>query len=613
MAKSKRMYMCDFETTTDPADCRVWAACAVDMETGEVAHLSNSIESFIKWILDTGSCKLYFHNLRFDGEFIMSWLLRNGFRHISNETRAIPEGCFKTLINDVGAFYKISICFKRKGKRIILCEIQDSLKKLPFPVRKIAKDFGLSMAKGEIDYTLPRHPGWEITDEEQEYIRTDCQIVQQALKFQLDEGMLKMTIASDSLNYYKQIMGNRFEYWFPVLPKELDDDLRKAYKGGFTWCNPRYQGQTVMGGCVFDVNSLYPYCMRHKLLPYGYPVFFEGKYEPDEKYPLHISRIRCAFRVKPGHIPCVQIKGSYFAETEYLTSSEVMMDDGTMDMVAIELTMTSVDLALLLDHYDVFDMEYISGFKFKAQYGMFDEYIDHWMEVKKTAPAGSAQRAIAKLYLNSLYGKFASSTEQLSSIPYLAPDGVVRYYKRFEPKRDKRGELMFDALGRLELERDEEGRPVPVQPEIIDPVYTPVGCFITAWARDKTIRSAQAVYDRFIYADTDSLHLEGTELPEGLEVHPVNLGAWKHEGNFTRGKFIRAKTYMEEIDGQVHVTCAGMPDNVKYYDPNDPGDRPEYHPTWETFERGAKFPGKLLPKRVPGGVVLVPVDFTIKL
>ena len=614
MAKSKRQYMCDFETTTDPADCRVWAACAVDMNTGEVAHLSNSIDSFIKWINDTGSCKLYFHNLRFDGEFIMSWLLRNGFRHVQNAKSGLPEGCFRTVINEMGAFYKISICFKRKGKRIILCDIQDSLKKLPFPVRKIAKDFGLTIAKGEIDYTLPRSINWEITPEEKEYIETDCKIVQQALKFQLDEGMTKMTIASDSLNFYKQIVGNRFDYWFPVFPKELDDDIRPAYKGGFTWCNPKYQGATIGAGCVFDVNSLYPYCMRHKLLPYGYPAHFEGEYAPDKKFPIYIIKFRCAFRLKDGFIPCVQIKGGMFTETEYLTSSEILLEDGTPDLQEVTLTMTSVDFELFKEHYDIIgDIHYYGGYKFKAQYGMFDEYIDHWMEIKKVSPAGSAQRAIAKLYLNSLYGKFASSTEHYSSTPYMCPDGVVRYFKKYEPKRDTAGNLIFDGLGRLVLERDEKGKPIKIQPEISDPIYTPVGCFITAWARDKTIRSAQAVYDRFIYADTDSLHLEGTEMPEGLEVHPVNLGAWKHEGDFTRGKFIRAKTYMEEIDGVTHVTCAGMPDKVKYFDPSDNDDKPEYHPSWDTFERGATFPGKMLPKRVPGGVVLVPVDFTIKL
>ena len=589
-------YMCDFETTTDPADCRVWAACACDVETNAIVHLSNRIDSFMEWCGGfKKTAKLYFHNLKFDGEFILSWLFRNGFTYVESPKK-MPARSFNTLVSDMGQFYKMTIQFAAKKK----VEIFDSLKKLPFKVAKIAKDFGLEMTKGDIDYSLKRPEGWSITPEEQDYIERDCRIVASALHTQTEEGMVKMTTAADAMHYYKQMMGRQFEYWFPTLPKELDDDIRKAYKGGFTYLNPKYKGLRVSSGVVFDVNSLYPSCMYECPLPWGYPVFFEGKYEPDDYYPLYISRIRCSFQIKPDHIPCVQIKRGVFQETEYLESSDVMID-GQPERMEVELTLTSVDLALFLDHYDVEGLEYISGFKFKAQIGMFKDYIDHWMHIKETSPANSAQRAISKLYLNSLYGKFASATERMKKTPYMCPDGVVRYYTYHEPERDKEGNLIFETPSKLRFKRDSEGFLIEREPEIVDPVYTPVGAFITAWARNKTIRSAQSVYDRFIYADTDSLHLEGDEIPDNLEVHPTALGKWKHEGTFTDAKFLRAKTYMETIDGKTHVTCAGMPDNVKA------------SVTYDTFEPGAVFPGKLLPKRVPGGVVLMPVDFTIKL
>ena len=555
------------------------------------------MDAFMSWVQKDGNKQLYYHNLRFDGEFLLTWLFRHGFRHVSNEVKAIPEGCFQTLISDTGQFYKLTICFKRRKKKVKRCEIFDSLKKLPFRVAQIAKDFGLDQAKGTIDYTMPRPEGYQLTEEEREYIITDCSIVQQALHFQIEEGKKKMTIASDALTDYKERVGRQFEYWFPVLPKALDDDLRKAYKGGFTWLQPRHAGAMLHNGITLDVNSLYPSVMYFKPLPYGYPVYFEGEPEPDPMFPLYIVKFRCAFRVKPDHIPTVQIKKGIFSETEYLTSSEI---DG--DLHEVTMTMTSVDLELFLDHYDVIgDIRWFSGFKFKAQVGMFKDYIDYWSHIKATAPKNSAQRALAKLMLNSLYGKFASATERLQKVPYMAPDGVVRYYTYHEPERDKDGNLVFDHRGRLVFQRDEAGHLVPREREIVDPVYTPVGAFITAWARDTTIRAAQAVYDRFVYADTDSLHLLGTELPEGLRIHPTDLGAWDHEATWTEAKFLRAKTYIETIDGQLKVTCAGMPDNVKEL------------VTYETFNAGAVFPGKLLPRRVKGGVILDAVDFTIQL
>lgn len=592
-------FMCDFETTTDPNDCRVWAACACDIDTNKIVHLSNNIASFMEWVEGfKGKTTLLFHNLKFDGEFIISYLFSQGFEYVSTP-KQMPEKSFNVLVSDMGQFYKMTIRFEGQGRKKKTCDIYDSLKRLPFKVAKIAKDFGMSVSKGEIDYTAPRPIGYQPNEEEIDYIKRDCEIVSTAIKALEDEGIKKMTTASNAMAFYKEMMGRQFEYWFPVLPKILDDDIRRAYKGGFTYLNPRFRNQRIKSGIVFDVNSLYPSCMYYNLLPYGYPVYFEGKYEPDDYYPLYIARIRCAFRVKPGHIPCVQLKKSFFSDTEYLESSETDMG-GFKELHEVEMTMTSVDLDLFMQQYDVYGLEYICGYKFKAQTGMFKEYIDHWMRIKETSPANSAQRTLAKLMLNSLYGKFASATERMKKTPIMFPDGVVRYNAYHEPETDKNGNYIFETPSRLKFKRDEEGYLIDIPADEVDAVYTPVGAFITAWARYKTITSAQRVYDRFIYADTDSLHLTGDELPEGLEIHPTRLGAWKHEGTFTDSKFLRAKTYMETIDGKTHVTCAGMPDNVKSL------------VNYDNFTYGAKFPGKLLPTRVPGGIVLQPVDFTIK-
>ena len=83
-----------------------------------------------------------------------------------------------------------------------------------------------------------------------------------------------------------------------------------------------------------------------------------------------------------------------------------------------------------------------------------------------------------------------------------------------------------------------------------DGIYLPIGAFITAYAREKTIRTSQAIKDYsinkygkdlYIYSDTDSIH-------SLLPIEPVRLGAWKHEGDFTKARFVRQKCYLEEID-----------------------------------------------------------------
>lgn len=564
MAIKRLKLMADFETTTNPEDVRVWAGCAVDIEKLEVAFLGNSLESFIEYLQDKNTV-VYFHNLRFDGEFILHWLLTHGFTYSDTP----KDRTFNCLITDDGLFYSIEVIFRKIDKKKY-CKVTfyDSLKKLPFKVAVIAKAFELKQSKGEIDYTADRPVGYEMTEEEKDYIITDCQIVAEALKIQFAQGLTKMTNASDALNGYKSIVGKKtFEKWFPVLPIELDADIRKAYKGGFVYLKPEYRNYRGLKGMTLDVNSLYPWAMYNCLLPYGFPKYFEGVPEPTEDYPLFIVHMKCCFDLKPGHLPTLQLKNNRrFVETEYLTTSRVEYKKGKFENEPVEMFLTSVDYYLMLDHYDIYCEEYINGFQFKGAVGMFKDYIDHWMHIKETTTG--AMRQLAKLMLNSLYGKFATNPKAQKKIPYLDENNIVRY--------------------RLD------------DPEIRDPVYTAMGCFITAYAREKTIRSGQTVFDRFIYADTDSLHLIGQEPPEGLEIHPTHLGAWKNEGCFDDSKFIRAKTYMETVDGKTKVTCAGMPDNVKA------------SVTYENFHPGSVFEGKLMPRRYPGGIVLEETTFTIK-
>lgn len=553
MSKKRRKLSCDFETTTDKNDVRVWAVCAVDIETAQTVFITNSVDEFFQW-LSNDNTVCYFHNLKFDGEFILSWLLNNGYTY-SDEPK--PR-TFSTLITDMGAFYSITVIFDKKGKQYKKVEFLDSLKKLPFKVSVISKAFELEDEKLEIDYNAPREVGHELTEEEQQYIVNDCRIVAQALNIQFGQGLTKMTNASDAMGSFKKLIGrDRFDKMFPVLPIELDKQIRMAYKGGFVYLKPEHANKRGLQGLTLDVNSLYPWAMYSCMLPYGYPMKFEGEYEPDENFPLYIIRLACEFELKPDHIPTIQLKGNLsFVPTEYLTSS-----NGEI----VELTLTSVDYQLFKEHYNLYCVSFVGGWKFKGMTGIFKEYIDHWMSIKETTTG--ALRQLAKLMLNSLYGRFAMNPKSAKKIPYLDEDGVVRY---------------------------------TTETELRDPVFTAMGAFITAYAREKTIRSAQSVYDRFIYADTDSLHLIGQDEPENLEIHPTHLGAWKNEGVFTDSKYIRAKTYMETIDGVNKVTCAGMPENIKQ------------QVTYENFCSGSSFEGKLLPRRHKGGIVLEPTTFTIK-
>jgi len=547
--------MADFETTTDENDCRVWSwgIVEIDKPVYENVEIGIDIESFIMRAM-AYNATIYFHNLKFDGYFILDYLLKNGYAHVQTDY-VKRAATFKTLINDMGNFYSISVKWPNGN----ICEFRDSYKKLPFTVKRIAQSWGMEESKGDIDYSAHNGPIIPITPEEEHYLRNDVTIVAKAIKVLYDENHKKLTSGSDALAEYKSVIGiDTFKRWFPTFSLSMDAEIRRAYRGGFTYRDPRFRGYNCRSGIVLDVNSLYPSVMMNNILPYGEPIFFEGEFKPTKSTPLGIFSVTFTAKLKKNHIPCIQIKGhSIFSATEYLTDIEE----------PVTLMVTNVDWDLYQDHYDIDILEYGGGWAFHATTGMFKDYIDKWSKIK--AEAKGAKRELAKLMLNALYGKFASNPNVTGKNPKLV-DNQVKLIRGAEESRA--------------------------------PVYTAVGVFITSWARDLTIRAAQNNYDVFAYADTDSLHLFLDKAPDTIEVHPSKLGAWKLEYNFTEAHYIRAKAYMEKTDeGEIVTHIAGLPlavtESMGFND----------------LVEGKILKGKLNPKVVPGGVVLKDIDFKLKL
>lgn len=549
----------DFETTTDENDCRVWTYGICEIGNPDNFIYGNNIDDFLNFCKRSNNSTLYFHNLKFDGEFIMIRLFELGFRHVTDRTE-LEAKTFTTLISNKGQFYSMKIVFEVKGKKKKFVTIYDSLKILPFSVKEIAKGFNLPISKLEIDYHEKREVGHILTSDEIEYLKNDVTIVANALHVLFSEGLDKMTQGSNALNDYKRtVTEKKFNKWFPI--PDYDSDIRRSYRGGFTYLNPKYKDIDISEGIVFDVNSLYPSVMYYEKLPYGEGIYFEGEYKEDFLYNLYVQMFTCQFELKENHIPTVQLKNNLaFIPTEYLESSNG--NDVTM-------CMTCVDLKLFLEHYDVYNIEYHSGWKFKSTTELFKTYIDKWSnaKIKAKKEGNKAMYLLSKLMLNALYGKFALNPNVQGKIPYYN-NGMIKY-----------------------MEGEKEQR---------NPIYIPVGTFVTSYARNKTIRSAQSVYDRFIYADTDSLHLIGTEIPETLEIDETELGKWSHESTFTRARFLRQKSYIEEVDGILHVTCAGLPESCYKY------------VTWDNFHEGVIYEGKLQAKRVKGGIILKDTTFEIK-
>ena len=555
---AEKAFVADFETSTNSQRTYIWAWAICNVAKSENVIYGSAAKEFFEFIDEhlPNNSAIYFHNLKWDGNFIVHYLLNHDFRQIDYNNDMIPYS-FSTLVSDMGIWYSIKIKFKHKEFLIL-----DSLKKLPFKVSDIAKSLNIE-CKGEIDYHNTRYEWDELSAEDKDYIRRDVQIVAKALKLIFfDNNLAKQTIGSDCMNYYKKTIKG-FKRYFPILDDKIDNFCRQAYKGGFCYVDPRRQNKDIREiGCTFDVNSLYPSVMHSQSgyrYPVGEPVYYKGNYKPDKEYTLYIQHFTAEFYLKDGCVPLVQIKNSFrYKENEYLKES----------YEPVELYMTSVDLDLFFKHYDVINYKPIDGYKFKALFGLFDTYINYWFKQKEEAAIKKdpVLRLTSKLFLNNLYGRFAMST-----------------------KSDQK-EFSVDYNDVLHASIVEKTR---------KSVYVPTAAFVTSYARKELITAIQYNYDNFCYCDTDSIHLLG-ETARGIKIDDNKLGWWKHEGNWDRAKFLRQKTYCERINGKYDYKASGMPDNIKK------------DLEYDDFKLGAVFNGKLVQKNVSGGCILTETTFEIK-
>lgn len=549
---SKKWYVADFETTSERyynehGYTKVWLWAICDNEDTIVSH-GETIEEFITYCRSKLNGKtIYFHNLKFDGSFIIDYLMKQGYEY-SDDLSKIDKG-LSCLISDMGVWYSIDVKFS-KGKVV---HFNDSLKLLPFKVSKIAKDFHLPILKEKIDYD-----DYVVNDETLEYIYHDVRIVSQALKIIKAEGMTKMTTASCAYSNYNASKSLPFlQLCYPEQDTELLRSWRQAYRGGRSQVNPIHASKVLTNVRRYDINSMYPHIMRNLPLPYGNPIKYKGR----DKYNFEIMHIRIGFILRDDSLPSLLKKQLSFEEDSYYLETEDIE----------EMWISNIDLQLVERNYNVYYLEILETYGFYCSNLLFKEYVDYWYS-KKQQDKG-AQRIVDKLMLNSLYGKFGTNIDKAHKMPVL--DG--------------------DKIG-FECSKFEEGKKY----------YLPVAIAITSYAHlliDNAIH--ETGIDNFVYCDTDSVHTLGI-LPDSM-VDNKELGKFKLEAIEEECKYVRQKCYITKEDGEYHITCAGMPDNVKEKTIKDFG-----NDVMLFFDKGLKVTGKLLPRRVNGGTILHETTFEIK-
>ena len=639
----------------------IWGIKGVYTDEYKVGYDINSFINFLKMYPE--DMRIFFHNEKFDGSFILNYFFRNSFIYkqlleddniIMDKTKRnsdlnldnymlfagerkfnpIPffkkEGVlnssgkgvkdiayFNTSVNNLGVMYSIKIYFIKKGFPLHTVEIYDSMKILNFSIKTLGEKFlnRSDMEKLDYDYDLvrPENRPDLLTQEDHDYLKRDIDILAESLKlFKTSNHIIadvnKQTIASMALDEFKtlfkkdseKIMGKAtvdkeklFRLFFPEFSIEKDAFVRQSYKGGFCYVHPSIQNKLIVrpNMCVLDVNSLFPFIMYSNCMPYGEPLISKAdEIENFPEYDYYFTKVRVNFKLKKDHIPsimlkCADLKSDFNNITrvdlpleEYLDESEGL----------VELIMSKDDFELMHQQYDILEEYIVETWYFKCLDNLFKSYIDKWGEIKIQAglDKDETSRTIAKLFLNSLYGKFGSR-----------PINNFKFYEYFDGYLTTR----------------------PKNTKVDKPIYIPIASAITAGARRKTIEASQKILEYslkkygeplYFYSDTDSIHC-GLNFEECLEClgadldkdNTGELGLWKvEEKDIVKAKYIRPKTYLEEKEnGKICTGVAGLPKNMQEV------------LTWKMFESGTTFYGKLTPVQVQGGVILLESEFSLKL
>ena len=359
---------------------------------------------------------VYAHNLTgFDGIFLMKHLLSFG-----KVEPLLFNGKLKSI--------KLII----PGGRTVI--FKDSYLLLPLSLRKLCMAFNVTTSKGHFPFNLTnvfytgvfpklehwtgltsneylnlknefKSKFWSFRDEAIKYCQLDCQSLHEVI-VKFNELIFKefkvnihnsLTLPSLAMRIYKvHFMPANSIY---QIDSEIEQAIRQSYSGGAVDVYIPHNRKSVLSKQLtklfyYDVNSLYPTVMANMPMPFGKPIAFEGNIRLVENDAFGIFYCNITSPALLKH-PLLQrkIKGR-----------------GTVAGLG---TWTGWISSLEMDNAVKFGytFEILKGYQFETG-DLFSGYVNKMYSLREEYPKPHAMNLIAKLLLNSLYGKFGMKMER---------------------------------------------------------------------------------------------------------------------------------------------------------------------------------------------------------
>lgn len=510
--------------------------------------------------------KIYLHNFsRFDSVFLL-----NVITDISNSVKPIIRD--NNIINlRVDFAEKYSLYFR------------DSLLLLPGSLRSLAKNFEVNN-KGLFPYKfvnnsliplnyvgiIPKieffdkitieeyelycnntkfnNNNWNLRTETIKYCELDCLVLYQILSkfsdnifklFRIDilrhSTLSSLAFAIYRTNYLKDAK-------IPLIHGEIYNFIKQSYTGGSV---DVYKPVNEAGEKVYryDVNSLYPYAMKHFPMPTGNPTYFEGDILKTSEYSNKPYGIFEVDVVAPAIIKYPLLQTRIKTDNGYRTVaplgkwSGVYFSDELYNASKYGYTFT-IKRGYLFDRADI-----------------FSEYVDFLYDLKKNSTKGSPNYTISKLLLNSLYGRLGMNPMAEQHIILSNIEAIKLYPK-------------IDVTNVLDLKNGKELLSFFTLPSSLDSdafsiknTSVVIASVITASARIHMSIFKTDPKLNIYYTDTDSIDVNQELKPKFIG---SELGQMKLEHTFSSAIYLSPKMYGGKTEEYEIVRIKGLKNPIPY-------------------------------------------------
>lgn len=615
--RMSNIWVCDFETVTPQTNffkrenrTKVLLFCLKKLK-GEGMYLGTDLDQFFNILFSwKTSQSVYFHNLNFDGEFIISWLDNKNWKLINRDDEARPF-TFKFLRQN-NNIYRLDLN-THQITHTIFC----SLKQLSASIEALGKDLKISKFEGDEDPNFydqePRTHVDFYPKKFVDYCIRDTEILRQAFynfcvnlynlqksnwfvhKIDLNKNFTIGSIAYKlQMDFIKKFgLNMHYNYCNEIkVSKETYDLAAKFYFGGITQFNPKIQYQTIdcPNGIGLDVNSQHPNSMT-KLLPYGEMINFKDRKPPQNIKYLEYWEIDVKLAVsKTGDVLNLwnwkREKGARYCQNlEFFRCYYLRQEWETLQKF-----------------YDFEGVTIVNKWWAKADY-FLKEYVETLYKLKAdySAKGEKANAQTYKILLNSSYGKHATRAD-FAELMAVSDEEYSKIIGK-EIEINKRTWKVEEASELVALKNTKIVKLVPTDTK--DKLFNKlIAATITAWSR---IYLYETIYklgvENFLYCDTDSIYLKDYKSLDGIEIHDTKLGAWGVIEKFKKFTVKGAKAYVYQSEKGFKYTHSGINKNwlAKNFDIG----------LFETEEILLK-ESNLKKRKVEGGVILEWVDYMAK-